>query len=110
MKLEFEGTTDEIAEVLAILKCFATVENIIDNDILETIPSVHDDYARNLILFFTALSRGSVHVESCQTSKNETSIRVFNANKFWNFKINERSFNNHTPVEVARQCINLGKW
>ena len=109
MKLNFEGTTDEFTEAVAVIKCFATSENMFDTEIVETSPSPHDDYARNLVLFFTAISRGSVNVESCQTHSTEIILRVFNAHRFWSFKINSRTFDNETPTEVARRCMEQGR-
>lgn len=108
MKLIFEGTTDEFTEAFAVLKCFATVENIVDDEPLDVFPSTNDEFSRDLIHFFTAISRGSVHIESCQTHSTEIILRVFNAHRFWSFKINSRTFDNESPAEVAKRCIEEG--
>ena len=108
MKLIFEGTTDEFTDSLAVLKCFATVENIVNDEPLDVVPSTNDEFARNLVLFFTALSRGNVHLDSCKTLKSEFILSLFNVNRYFSFKINSGTFDNETPTEVARRCMELG--
>ena len=108
MKLTFEGTTDEFTEALAVLKCFATVENIVDDETVKENPAVFSNSNWDLVLFFTALSRGGVHLDSCKTLKSEFILSLFNVNRYWSFKINEKTFDNETPTEVARRCMELG--
>lgn len=108
MKLIFEGTTDEFTESLAVLKCFATVENIVEDETAETNSSVDDNFGHDLIIFFTALSRANVHIESCETRSTEVILRLFNVRRFWSFKITPKMFLKETASSVAQACIDLG--
>lgn len=108
MKIEFEGTSDEIAEVLAILKCFATVENIVEDEVVNVGPPINNEFAQNIVLFFTALSRGGVHLDSCQTLKNLYKLNLTKDHRRWSFKLYPEIFKHEYPKEVARRCMEQG--
>ena len=109
MKLEFEGTTDEVAELLAILRCFATVESIVEDEVVDVTKPINNEFAQNIVLFFTALSRGGVHLDSCQTMTNQYKLNLSKDHRRWSFNLIPEIFKHEYPKEVAKRCIDLGK-